>query len=180
MSFTTETAHKEVDRKDGPNRQCTIIRRTFQKSLVFLRHVSLGEVAQILSFSSFPNCIHPPRSRRISTQTQTHIPPSSHPHITDMGCAPSKLSNIRSGKSVDPVPRYTGPKEFRGSVMPERKPNRHAAQMHQPSRKLERQWGIGEGRRYSWEGHSSEKVFTTFDQLAERGIIPDHALRKKS
>ncbi|CAF9935412.1 MAG: hypothetical protein ALECFALPRED_006380 [Alectoria fallacina] len=122
-----------------------------------------------------------------------------------MGCAPSKPSSVRSRTSeppfppynrpkefrgsvmpqrnpdhqAPPFPPYTGPKEFHTSVMPERNPNRRAPQMYKAYQEEERQRVKNKERRYSWEGHSSEKVFTTFDSLAERGIISKDSLRKK-
>ena len=63
--------------------------------------------------------------------------------------------------------------------MQERRPDRQAAQMYQTYQKLDQQRGIREKKRYSWEGHSSEKAFITFDQMAERGIIPKNALKRK-
>lgn len=85
----------------------------------------------------------------------------------------------RSRESETTVPRYTGPTEFRASVMPERRSDRQAAQMYQTYQKLDKQRGMRAERRYSWEGHPSEKVLTTFDQLADRGIIPKNALKRK-
>lgn len=51
--------------------------------------------------------------------------------------------------------------------------------MYRTYQQLDQQRGIREGRRYSWEGHPSEKVFTTFEQMAERGVIPKKALKQK-
>lgn len=61
----------------------------------------------------------------------------------------------------------------------QQRPDRRAAQMYQTYQKLDQERGARESRRYSWEGHPSEKVFTTFEQMAERGIIPKNALKKK-
>ena len=80
---------------------------------------------------------------------------------------------------MNSFPRYTGPKEFRGSVMPERRHHREAPQMYETYQELEQQRSKSTKSRYSWEGHSSEKVFTTFDQMAERGIISKSALKRK-
>lgn len=117
--------------------------------------------------------------------------------LASMGCAPSKPSRPRSREAVTTFRPYTGPKEFRGSVMPERRPHfqpekhqvdqdqeqqrshRRAAQMYQTYQKQDQQRGIRDGRRYSWEGHPSEKIFTTFEQMVERGVIPTKALKKK-
>ena len=115
-----------------------------------------------------------------------------------MGCAPSKPSRPRSRGTETTFRPYTGPKEFRGSVMPERRPHfqpaqkyqvdqdqeqqrshRRAAQMYEMYQKQDQQRGNRDGRRYSWEGHTSEKVFTTFEQMAGRGVIPTKALKKK-
>ncbi len=119
--------------------------------------------------------VHP--LSRVSSRSLLH--PSTTVSSANMGCAPSKPSRSHSRDSETHFPHYTGPKEFRGSVMPERRPHRQAAQMYQTYQKLDQQRGIKEKRRYSWEGHSSEKVLTTFDQLAQRGVIPKGALKKK-
>lgn len=121
-----------------------------------------------------------------------------------MGSTISKPSRRRSKESGTSFKPYTGPKEFRASVMPVRRPDRQAnhrpcsgpedshgsavseqkahrqaAQMHQTYQEREQQLNNREGRRYSWEGHSSEKVFITFEAMAKRGIIPKNALKKK-
>lgn len=83
----------------------------------------------------------------------------------------------RDHESSDP--RSTGPKEYRGSVMAEHRPHLQAAQMYQTYQEQDRQRGIWEARRNSWEGHASERVFTTFDSLAERGIIDKKSLKKE-
>ena len=129
---------------------------------------------------------------------QTHSPQTKQHSLASMGCTPSKPSRPRSREAETRFQPYTGPKEFRGSVMPERRPHfqaaqmyevdqeqeqqrpdRRAAQMYQTYQKLDQERGARESRRYSWEGHPSEKVFTTFEQMAERGIIPKNALKKK-
>ena len=82
----------------------------------------------------------------------------------------------------NPAPSFrphTSPKEFHASVTPERNPNRRAPQMYKTYQEQERQRVKNEEGRYSWEGHSSEKVFTTFDSLAERGVISKDSLRRK-
>lgn len=108
-------------------------------------------------------------------------------------------SNRRAAQETESKFRpYAGPKEFRGSVMPERSPHfqpapihqvdqdqeqqrssRRAAQMYHKYQRQDQQRGIRDGRRYSWEGHPSEKVYTTFAQMADRGVIPKKALKKK-
>ena len=51
--------------------------------------------------------------------------------------------------------------------------------MYLAYRELDRQRDAREGRRYSWEGHVSERAFTTFESLAERGVIERRALGRK-
>lgn len=128
-----------------------------------------------LDGGSFLFSVHP----RSKVSSRILLYPSTTVSSANMGCAPSKPSRPHSRDSETHIPRYTGPREFRGSMMPERRPHRQAAQMYQTYQKLDQQRGIKEQRRYSWEGHSSEKVLTTFDQLAQRGVIPKGALKKK-
>lgn len=147
----------------------------------------------------FPSSSHSPTSnpRLTSSPSSPTETDSEHPYPENMGCTPSKPTRAHSRKSENPFPSYAGPGEFRASVIserrphgqapqtyepyrePEHKPHRKVAQMYQTYQELDQQRGLSEGRRYSWEGHPSEKVFTTFDQLAERGIIPKSALKKK-
>lgn len=35
-----------------------------------------------------------------------------------------------------------------------------------------------EARRYSWEGHPTERVFMTFEQMVERGVIAKDAVKR--
>ena len=69
--------------------------------------------------------------------------------------------------------------DIRSGVTSGPSPHRQAGQMYQAYRKKEQEHAAGEQRRYSWEGHPTERVFTTFEQLAERGIIPKQSLVKK-
>lgn len=73
----------------------------------------------------------------------------------------------------------TSPSGSGNSATPEHRNRQHVNQMYQPYRKQDQQRGLREEKRYSWEGHPSEKVFTTFEQMAERGIISKKALKKK-
>lgn len=75
---------------------------------------------------------------------------------------------------------YTSPENCRDNAMPEQRPSRQAAHMYQSYRDQEQRRNVREGNRYSWEGHSSEKAFTTFESMAARGVIPKSALEKKS
>lgn len=198
MSFNYGTMHKEA-RSPGKITISPITTKGFLKKpghsetshhktrlwLCFCLF-TLSRVSSHTSLPSFPIA----KDLAVTLTTST---------LTEMGCAPSKPARPRSREIDTSFPRYTGPKKFRGSVMPERRPHRQAAEMHQTYQQPEQQPRphrqaaqmyqtyqeqdqrrmIGEERRYSWEGHSSERTFTTFESLAERGIIPKSALKRK-
>ena len=75
---------------------------------------------------------------------------------------------------------YTSPGNYRENAMPEQRPSRQVAHMYQSYRDHEQRRNVQEKERYSWEGHSSEKAFTTFESMAARGVIPNSALEKTS
>ena len=74
---------------------------------------------------------------------------------------------------------YRPPEDVHTGAMPEQNWHRRAPQMYQTYQEQDQQRAFRESRRYSWEGHPSEKVFTTFEKMAERGIISKDALKKR-
>ena len=74
---------------------------------------------------------------------------------------------------------YRAPKEDHTDAVQEQNWHRRAPQMYQTYQEQDQQRQLRESRRYSWEGHPSEKVFTTFEQMAERGVISKDALKKR-
>lgn len=86
-----------------------------------------------------------------------------------MGCTPSKP--VRGPENTEAMPNcprdYTSPKQFRGSMMMGRVPDSQATHLHQ-----------NHGEDADCLGKATADSSTTFDQLADRGVISRDALKR--
>lgn len=87
-----------------------------------------------------------------------------------MGCTPSK--SFRSSADTEAKPNrsraYTSPEESRGSAMPDGQ----AARLHQKHKERE--------QRQCEDCSATANSSTTFNQLADRGVISKDALKRGS
>lgn len=144
----------------------------------------------LIPLNSQPSQPPPPTRNPPIPFTKTLVPPT-------MGCTPSKpppqSPQPPKGPSNPTLRPYKGPSEFRASAMAARlnrpqyqpyrpptpsgtRPDRRVGQMYQVYKRQDQE---REGRRYSWEGHPTERVFMTFEQMVERGVISRDKVVKK-
>lgn len=169
----------------------------FQNTLVILRHPhhKIKHRSSHLILTSLHR--HLQQDNRPSHSIHNTLNPPT------MGCTPSKPLPLSpqppQGSSNPAIRPYKGPSEFRASAMAARgrtqylpyrppssgaqasgtRPDRQVGQMYQVYKKQDQERKLREGRRYSWEGHPTEKVFMTFEQMVERGVVSRDAVKKR-